>query len=217
MSYILEALKKAEAEREQGSVPGLRSQAWVPNAQEIPAKTWPVGRWLVFGLLMAACAGASLWLWRTASNTERPALNTMPVEGPVAALPAMPPAAASQVVAPPTLVTASPALAPALGAPSAVASAPSPKPKVAKTPSLPASASDRVIKWADMTPAQQQTLPKLVWGGAMHSSDPSARMVIINDQVMREGDALGPGLVLERIEPKSVVLNLQGQRIRKGF
>ena len=136
-----------------------------------------------------------------------------------AALPVMPPAAASQLVAPSTIVPAPPAPAPALRAPSAVASTPAPltKPKVAKPPSQVASGSERVIKWADMTTAQQQALSKLVWGGAMHSSDPSARMVIINDQVMREGDVLGPGLVLEQIEPKSVVLNVQGQRIRKSF
>ncbi|MDZ7811890.1 MAG: general secretion pathway protein GspB [Ideonella sp.] len=73
------------------------------------------------------------------------------------------------------------------------------------------------MKWADMTPVQRQALAKLTWGGAMHSTDPSARMVIINDQVVREGDALGPGLVLERIEAKAAVLNLQGQRIRKDF
>jgi general secretion pathway protein B len=217
MSYILEALKKAEAEREQGSVPGLRSQAWAPNTQETPAKTWSAGRWWVMGLLLASLVGLGLWLWRAGVTAERPAMPKGQEDRVVATVPVMPSVAASQGQVPPPLVSVSPAPPPAPLAPAVVAPAPPVKVKVAKAPSPAASANDRVVKWADMTPAQRQTLAKLTWGGAMHSTDPSARMVIINDQVMREGDALGPDLVLERIEPKAVVLNLQGQRIRKDF
>ena len=88
------------------------------------------------------------------------------------------------------------------------------KPKLAKHHAPAASASEGILKWADLPPVERDKLPKLHWGGGMYSPDPSARMVIINEQVMREGDALGAGLVLERIEAKALVLNRKGQRIR---
>lgn len=214
MSYILEALKKAEAEREQGRVPGLRSQAWAPNTQEPPARAWLAGRWWAMGLLLMGLAGAGLWLWRSTAAVEQPVVTTAPEARAVMAAPVLPPVVTSQAP-----MAVSPVSSPAPVASAATTPAPAPKLKVAKTspPAPAAPADDRILKWTDMTSAQQQKLAKLTWGGAMHSTDPRARMVIINDQVMREGDALGPDLLLERIEPKSVVMNLQGQRIRKDF
>lgn len=217
MSYILEALKKAEAEREQGKVPGLRSQEWSPNAPAAPVEAWHAGRWWALGLLLIGLAGIGLWFWRSEAAAERPVANT-PVERGSVAGPQMPSMAASQGLVLPLPGVATPAApAPIPVVPASVATPLPAKPKAAKASAPAASASERVLKWADMTPTERQKLPKLNWGGAMHSTDPAARMVIINDQVMREGDALGPGLVLELIEPKSVVLNLEGRRIRKEF
>lgn len=219
MSYILEALKKAEAEREQGKVPGLRSQEWSPNAPMAPVKAWHAGRWWALGLLLIGLAGIGLWFWRSEAAAERLVANTPEERGSVAG-PKMPSMAASQGLVlplPEVVAPATPEPAPIPVAPATVAAPLPAKPKAAKASAPAASASERVLKWADMTAAERQKLPKLNWGGAMHSTDPAARMVIINDQVMREGDALGPGLVLERIEPKSLVLNLDGRRIRKEF
>ena len=220
MSYILEALKKAEAEREQGRVPGLRSQEWSPNAPAAPVKAWPAGRWWALGLLLMGLVGTGLWFWRSEVAADR-SVASPPEQRGLLAAPMVPSLAASQgLVLPLPGVAAPPAPEPATAPIPAVTTAlaaPPAKPKAAKAPLPAASASERILKWADMTPAERQKLPKLNWGGAMHSTDPAARMVIINDQVMREGDALGPGLVLERIEPKSVVLNLEGRRIRKEF
>jgi general secretion pathway protein B len=36
---------------------------------------------------------------------------------------------------------------------------------------------------------------------------------MLNGQLVREGDAVAPGLVLERIEPKSAVLRWRDMRI----
>lgn len=214
MSYILEALKKAEAEREQGSVPGLRSQqAWSPSTAATTAEAWPAGRWLGLGLAVLTVCGFSLWLWLSSGSAEG-SLGAKAPEERVAQAPSVPSMAASsarsqQPPAAPDPVTA---------APTTVAPAPA-KSKGVKpaAPASVASSSDSVVKWASLAASERQKLPKLQWGGAMYSPDPSARMVIINEQVMREGDALGAGLVVERIEAKSVILNLQGQRIRWDF
>ena len=37
-------------------------------------------------------------------------------------------------------------------------------------------------------------------------------MVIVNGQVVREGEAISPGLVVEQIRPKSAVFSIRGQR-----
>ncbi|MDZ7813893.1 MAG: hypothetical protein U5L74_12660 [Ideonella sp.] len=188
MSYILEALKKAEAEREQGSVPGLHSQAWSPSVQGPQGRVRPHGRGLAMGLLLMVTAGVGLWLWRSTAVTEQSVAVTATEVPAVQSSPVQPLAAQAPNTSLPT-----PAPAPV----ASVAATPLPPPqlKVAKahSPAPAAPVGDRIVKWADMTPVQRQALAKLTWGGAMHSTDPSARMVIINDQVVREGDALGPG------------------------
>jgi general secretion pathway protein B len=39
-------------------------------------------------------------------------------------------------------------------------------------------------------------------------------MLLVNGQVVREGEAVAPGLVLERIGPRQAVLSWQGTRFQ---
>ena len=59
--------------------------------------------------------------------------------------------------------------------------------------------------------------PALAVGGSIHSPDPSARMVILNGQVQREGDTVGNGLVLKRIRATSAVFEYRGQIFEMPF
>ncbi|TDM06195.1 MAG: hypothetical protein C4K60_16335 [Ideonella sp. MAG2] len=218
MSYILEALKKAEAEREKGQVPGLRSQLEAASpAVTLSSTAKPVTLWLMAAAL--AVAGGGLWWWW---QRPQPLASVPPSSFKAAERPTAP----SVAVDPRPVAAAVPAPAPPPAATTASSSAnpvsnvaqnrPKPlKASVAASAALPA--VERVLRWQSLTAAQRQQLPKLQWGGAMDSPDPKARMVIVNDQVMREGDTLGQGLVLERIEAKSAVLNLNGQRIRWDY
>jgi general secretion pathway protein B len=65
---------------------------------------------------------------------------------------------------------------------------------------------------ADLPQAQRRELPPLVVSGAVQSPDPASRMLILDGQVLREGDAPAAGLVLERIGPRAAVLSLRGLR-----
>jgi len=75
MSYILDALRKADAEREQGRVPGLHSQLHpLSSATESPpvgeqpavvASARPWGIVLVAGAMGAAVAAVLLWMARS--------------------------------------------------------------------------------------------------------------------------------------------------------
>ena len=101
--------------------------------------------------------------------------------------------------------------------------APGPKPVVPATPALlplPASAqpvpppsSVRAVQLAQLSPDLRRELPAMVLGGAIWSDNAASRFVIVNGQVLREGDAVAPGVVLERIAPKAVFMRWRDWRI----
>ncbi|MDO9283519.1 MAG: general secretion pathway protein GspB, partial [Aquabacterium sp.] len=76
-----------------------------------------------------------------------------------------------------------------------------------------ASAPDPVIRWAALPEAVRSSLPALAWSGGVYAEQPAQRLVVVNGQVAREGDELAPGLRLEQIRPKAVVVRWRGQRI----
>ena len=91
-----------------------------------------------------------------------------------------------------------------------------PKAQTLPAPSPAASAATsveaRLYTLSELPEDVRSSLPALTVGGAMYSQTPANRMLIINGQVFREGDALAPGLVLEQIKLKSAVLKVKGLR-----
>ncbi len=65
---------------------------------------------------------------------------------------------------------------------------------------------------AELPPDVRAGLPPLAISGAVYSPTPSARMVFINGQVLREGDAVVNGVVLERIGASASVLSVRGTK-----
>ncbi len=237
MSYILDALRRAEAdrERERGRVPGLHTQA-LSGSDTTPAASQR--RWLPWaggGLLLLAGLGAGSW-WaggaRDAASTESPQAPQAahaPLAAPMAAAPAPRPTIQDAVPAP----SASPYLPPA-PPPAATTSPPAPASRgiavpavtptaasVAAPPSTPPSpppspAADTPIPQLSQLPeGTRRDLPKLVISGSIYSDDPASRFVIINGEVQREGAKLGADLVLEQIGPRELVLRFRGQRYRQ--
>lgn len=91
------------------------------------------------------------------------------------------------------------------------------RPAPATAATTPPSPDARVLTLAELPEATRRQLPPLATGGAMYSDTPSQRMLIINGQVLREGDRVAADLVLERIELKSAVLAFKGQRLRISY
>jgi general secretion pathway protein B len=60
---------------------------------------------------------------------------------------------------------------------------------------------------------QRSRVQQLAIGGAVHSTDRRQRFVIIDGQIVREGDAVSPGLILERIELRVLMLRLGEQLV----
>ena len=205
MSYILDALRRADAERQQGGVPGLHTPA---SPQPVaPTASTP---WLLWGgaavLLLGLGAGLAWWWARPAPIMVVPVV-AAPISAPaVAPVPAPIPL--------PIVVSAAPAT-------------PAPAPAPAQTPTQTQSASPPAAPAAVQASAAQpkavplqqlaadlrRELPPLVVGGSVWSDSPGSRFVILDGQVAHEGDTLAPGLVLERIQPKAVVLRWREMRL----
>ena len=212
MSYILEALRRAEAdrERERGQVPGLHAQplalvAAAPGAARRRAMAWVAGA----GVLLLAGWGLGRWWAGAPAAPKEPALPaTTAASAPVQ--PALP-MAQLPASAPPPGVAAAPVFAPspvALPTPPVIAR-PAPMP----APLPPAEA--RIPRLAELPEGLRRELPRLAVSGSVYSDDPAGRFVIINGDVAREGAVLAPQLVLEQIQPRELVLSYKGQRFRQ--
>ena len=66
---------------------------------------------------------------------------------------------------------------------------------------------------ADVPPDLRREMPPMTVGGSIYSDSPASRFVMVNGQVVREGEAAAPGVTLERIGPKSAVLRWRDMRI----
>jgi general secretion pathway protein B len=211
MSYILEALKKAEAERRSGSMPSIHS----PHSFAIPGrrKTWWRQPWLWAAcavLLLSAIGGA----WIVTRQSE-------PAPPPMAVAPT-PPAA-------PVTASAPPATLPASSAPSAKAEEPPPKAKPAHkpvekkpppSPAVPKAESDEpapLLTLRELPEQTQREIPQLEIGGYIYSNNKADRSVLINKRLLREGDQVAPELTLEQLMPNGMVLNFRGQRYRASY
>jgi general secretion pathway protein B len=89
--------------------------------------------------------------------------------------------------------------------PTPVAPPPAPKP-------APPAAEPRVPSLGELPADVRASLPQMSVSAAVYSPTPSSRMLFINGQVLREGDALADGLVVERIGASASVLSMRGQR-----
>lgn len=247
MSYILDALRRADAERQRGGVPDLHAQ---PAASATPghagASTEGSGLGgrgvLVAGSVgLVVLAGAAAWWLGRGSLSEpvsppqapaplaalpspgAPGLQTAPVTAPATgpAAPASPtraadlPTAAPAVLPPSTAAPLAVGPAPALATASPMAPAPAAAPlrAAAVASAAAASAPDPVVRLVALPEAIRNTLPTLSWSGGVYADQPAQRLVVVNGQVAREGDELAPGLRLEQIRPKTVVVRWRGQRI----
>lgn len=66
--------------------------------------------------------------------------------------------------------------------------------------------------WELPDPVRRQ-LPAMTYSFHVYASDPSRRTIIINNQRMREGSEIQPGLRLEEITEDGVILAVAGHRV----
>ena len=79
-------------------------------------------------------------------------------------------------------------------------------------PASAATGPERLPQLAELAEALRREIGPLNPGGSIDAEQPSARMVILNGQVFREGDTLFGQLRIEQIRPRSVVSGWRGRR-----
>ncbi len=225
MSYILDALKRAEAERSRGAVPDIHAQS-VPLGSTAGegAAAGPVV-WLVAALVLATLA-AAVWWWSAQRPTAPGAVAAS--DDPSAAI-ALPPPVPARSAEPPrpqppvAIISAAPSVPlvfkpwpsdPAVDPPSRSAgdqTARAAKGAVSETVAGPAT-EQRIYALNDLPDDIRAALPTVAVGGASYSENPSSRMLIINGQIYHEGDRLTPDLTLQQIQLRSAVLGFRGYR-----
>lgn len=222
MSYILDALRRAEAERERererGAVPGVHAQpAVLPDAPSRLRLRLPAWWGVAAGGLLGAAVVTVLWLAGRGTVAPLPASTPAPVA--VAPAPAAPPAPGPA----PLAVVSAPVVLPSPAPPPAASAAVSPVPPAAPVlPALPAQKAaapiaSRPQPWGELSAEQKREWPALTIGGSIYSDNASSRFVMINGQVVREGEAAAPGVTVERIGPQSAVLRFKDRRVELPF
>ena len=213
MSFILDALRKAEVDRDRGrgsDLGGLpAASSPLPSARPVPPQVGPGsqvraaakgGRWGIIAAAVAACVlGAVAGAW-----WMRPVVTQAQDDG-------LPRRSAPRNDRPIEAQAAS--LRDPQG-PTQSSSAPSPSLRDPQGPTQSSSASANPPQpWphTQLPTEAQRTLATWQVNGSMHSPQRSARMLIINGQVVREGDSPAAGIKILEIRPRSVVLGVQDQ------
>lgn len=220
MSYILEALKKAQAERQLGNAPTIHAPSLHHAPPRLPAVKKTGALALGIGVVVVAAGGWFMWSQRAPAPAVIPA-TAMVAVAPAVQVATAPAPAPVTVARPAPVVAMKPepvvrarklALPPAPAPAPVVAAAPAPAPAPA-----PAAAEDNVRYTRDLPPEIQQQLPRVAFGGYMYSDNAADRLVLVDKTLRHEGEEIAPGLMLEKLLPRGAVLNFRGTRYRVGF
>jgi general secretion pathway protein B len=204
MSFILDALKKSEAERQRKSVPGF---ADIPDARSAPrSPRW----WWVLGGLLALNAAVLLGVFylpdRSAVPVAEPVRQAAVVAEPVArTAPAANHAAFSDIVAE-ARRNRPPQEPPTTTEPQRQDRAPATQRQARVT------MSEDLRTIGELRADGSLQLPELHLDIHVYSEKPAERFVFINMGKYKEGDTLSEGPAVREIRPDGVVLDQGGTR-----
>jgi general secretion pathway protein B len=197
MSYILDALKKSEAERNRGVAPTLLAARHVHLGSR-------VGIWaLLVTVVVNACLGAFWLFWR--DNTDAPEAHVV---------------TAAQTSAPPVPITPDP---PAIPPTPPVASEPaiqtvgvSARPITASQGTAPPEAVPFAEAPAANEPGprtHEMELANLTISTHVYADDAAMRAVTLNGRRLVEGDTVSTGVQLKEITETGVILDVNGRDV----
>lgn len=232
MSFILDALKKSESERQRQNGPALYEVKVAPPRTRLPPWAIAIAALLVVNL------GIVMWmLLRHSAHGSEPAPASAasvvappaaPVPAPVAAAPpsaavVAPPAAATTQVTPPPLSADAPpaAAAAAPGSSRAPANDPNPSDYAPAEETAPAGTLSTHVRrgtiegvplYQDAAATPGTQIPQLRLDLHVFALRPQDRFVMINMHKLREGDSTAEGVHVDSITPEGALLSYNGQR-----
>lgn len=236
MSYILEALRKSEQDRQRAAAPGLATL----HVDTLPEPGHPAAMGalpLLAGATLVMCALVLIWShpWRsTHSGTpgDATALPMTPPETrprlaalhPPAAMP-LPKAAHAmregKIAAPHPPIKRSRPGPPPQATVAAAAEKPVATRAAIEPQAKPPAGSPEIVAFSELPSAVQQALPKLSVSGFVQypgdsPGDADKRMIGIGEHLAQQGDEISPGLKVEQIASDRVVFAYKGYRFWLG-
>ncbi|GAC1531926.1 MAG: hypothetical protein NVS2B4_11550 [Ramlibacter sp.] len=227
MSYILDALRKADAQRQRSRLPGLHAQGPATAVADTGIRAWQSALAWAAGVTLLALV--VVLAWPSSPAPAGPPVSSVPVQergpapasapAPVGSIPLAvataiqpgPPAARSEPQPVPARVPA-PRSAAAIAGTSASAMAAAP---VAAASAPTATATSSASNAQTGTPPAGA--PKLAISGGVYSTNAAQRLLVVGGQVFNEGSEVAPGVVLEQVRPNQALLVFQGQRYTVSY
>lgn len=232
MSYILDALRKADAQRERDPSRGIHAHP-TPLGASAGQSARPAWVWGAGAVVVALLAWGG-WMLMQDKPPAPVVADASPAPISAAAPVPVAPAAPSQ---PPPATTVPPA--PVIVPPPAPAAQTTPATSLMRTPPQaretafaraagvprpeqpPVSApvagpvATRAPNTTSAAPAPAATglppdAPRVSISGGVYSPDPVQRMLIVNGQVFNEGSEVAPGLSISEIKSRTAVLKFRG-------
>ncbi len=214
MSYILDALRKSDQQRQRGAAPTLLSA----HASAVAPRQTALFFYALLSLMLVGAGVAIGWLrpWQAEHAAPVALLPAKPFEpAPIRALPVpaeveVKPQAQARL---PRAAPVAPHQAAAAASGKTVESIPErgvSKDAAAVTP------AQTTIPLAELPVSLQQELPPMSISVHAYSGRPADRLIGINGKLLREGDEVAPGLRLEEITPDGMILSYKEYRFRRG-
>ena len=189
MSYILDALRKSEEERQKSRTrPAGAGHTFVKDAPP-PKMKFAFGLILTGCMLLAALILGTGWWWSQNSAPE-PALPNSQVK--------------PNETEEETYTEKSPGPS-SVPSPEEVSTSDDDSGAPAGPTSQPAT---KIPLFSDMGADFQARVMELNFSGHVYSPEPGLRTIMINDAVAREGDPIGPDLALDEITEDGVIISL---------
>jgi general secretion pathway protein B len=186
MSYILDALKKSDQERQQGNNPTLQTIHKPHFSGGTPSK------WRLIALFMGVCVVSlvAVAVWFVAAyGVDKQSIEVADrqvVAGRAAARGSESPLEAEAAVSNETVIA---------------------KNEVNKNRAIERLAINTVVEFADLPDPVQQAIPSLIFSFHVYSANVDRRTIIINKRRVKEGAVVSEGLTLIEITEKGVVLD----------
>jgi general secretion pathway protein B len=230
MSYILDALRKADAQRERDSSRGIHAH---PTPPGVGANNGPRPVWLWGGIgALVVVVAASAWYMSKGKPPAGPVLTAQPsipkppklqADAAPAVMPAppppppvvagVPPVTGARVITPPSRPRTEMPM-PQMGG---MAPRPSPPPPVQTAVQAPVQAPPAQATVPSAVAGLPPDAPRVAISGGVFSPNPAQRMLIVGGQVFNEGSEIAPGLTIDEIKPRTAVLKFRGARYTVSY